>query len=661
MRRQSLCSPLSKRFAKRFTNDLSGERMKKTDETPGCVASIVTSVAPTASARVRLRPIDSRGVAITGGLLAERQRVNREITLLRGTEELERAGTLDNLRIAAGRASGERRGMVFSDTDVYKWLEAAGWELGRAPSTELERAAHELIDLVAAAQAPDGYLNSWCQVVDPGWRWTNLEMGHELYCAGHLIQAGVAFDRATGNASLLTVARRFADLIDDVFRDEEKGTDGHPEIEVALVELFRHTGERRYLELADALTTRRGHGLFGHGRFDLDYYQDAVPVREAGSLVGHAVRALYLAAGVTDIYAETGDSALLESMLHQWDDLTSAKMYLTGGVGSRHYGEAIGDPYELPPDRAYCETCASIASIMWNWRMLLVTGQARFAELLERTLYNGFLAGHSLDGESFFYANPLHSRNGERRHNWNPVACCPPNVMRLLASLHHYLATVTETGVQLHQYASSTIRVDVPDAGPVELAVETGYPWSGTVAVEVVSSVDAEWTLSLRIPSWSRAATVDGKPVAAGDYASLARRWRAGDRVVVEIDVSPRLTAANPRIDAVRGCVALERGPIVYCVEQHDLGSVADLADVAVDPAVDPVDSEPVEQLGGVPGVLLAGVVGDVDGWQRIEYRGLRELPAAAETAPTRLSAVPYFTWANRGEGAMRVWIPAAD
>ena len=521
--------------------------MTNTDETRDAAAGIFTSVAPTASARLRLRPVDARGVVLTDGLLAERQRVNREVTLLRGAEELERAGTLDNLRIAAGRASGERRGMVFSDSDVYKWLEAVAWELGRAPSAELEALARETIDLVAAAQEPDGYLNSWCQLVDPAWRWTNLEMGHELYCAGHLIQAAVAHERATGDASLLAVARRFADLIDAVFRNgTETGTDGHPEIEVALVELHRQTGERRYLELADTLTTRRGQGLFAGGRFDLGYYQDVEPVREARSIVGHAVRALYLAAGVTDIYAETGDQALLESMLHQWEDLTSAKIYLTGGVGSRHYGEAIGDPYELPPDRAYCETCASIASIMWNWRMLLVTGESRFADLLERTLYNGFLSGLSLDGESFFYSNPLQSRSGERRHRWNPVACCPPNIMRLLASVHHYLATVSETGVELHQYASSTIRTVVPGAGPVELAVETGYPWSGAVTVHVLSSVDADWTLSLRIPAWSRAATVDDEAVVPGDYAVLTRRWRAGDRVDLDLDVVAQAHRTEP-------------------------------------------------------------------------------------------------------------------
>jgi uncharacterized protein len=635
--------------------------MKNMDEVLESTASMATSVAPTAFARVRLRPIDGRGVAIRDGLLADRQRVNRKVTLLRGAEELERAGTLDNLRIAAGQASGERRGMVFSDSDVYKWLEAIAWELGREPSAELERFARETTELVAAAQEPDGYLNTWCQVMDPEWRWTDLEMGHELYCAGHLLQAGVAFARTTGDVTLLSVGRRFADLIDQVFSPEtESATDGHPEVELALVELYRQTGEARYLRLADTLIARRGHGTFAGGRFELSYYQDDEPVRDARSIVGHAVRALYLAAGVTDTYAETGDEALLESMLRQWDDLTAAKTYLTGGVGSRHYGEAIGDPYELPPDRAYCETCAAIASMMWNWRMLLVTGESRFADLFERTLYNGFLSGLSLDGESFFYSNPLQSRNGERRHRWNSVACCPPNVMRLLASLHHYLATVTETGVQLHQYATSTIRTVVSGAGQVELTVETSYPWAGSVTVEVASSTDVEWTLSLRIPAWARAATVDGEPVAAGEYATLTRRWRPGDRVILEIDVSPRLTAPNPRIDAVRGCVALERGPVVYCVEQHDLPAGAELAQVALDAARSPVDGGPVAQLGGLPGVSLAGVLRDGNEWRRTEYRDLRELPATS-AAPAQFLAVPYFAWANRDTGGMRVWIPAAD
>jgi len=486
------------------------------------VQGSASCVAPTASARVRLRPLDPTGVRILGGLLGERQRVNREVTLFRGAEELERAGTLENLRIAAGRSTSERRGMVFSDSDVYKWLEALAWETEREADGDLERLASETTELVAAAQQPDGYLNSYWQL-EGRERWSDLEMGHELYCAGHLMQAGVAAAR-TGSPRLLGVARGFSDLLVDVFGCEtDRRIDGHPEVEVALVELYRETADRRYLALADKLTGRRGFGFFAGGRFDLPYYQDVEPVRKTRSIVGHAVRALYLAAGVTDLYAETGDGTLLEAMLSQWDDLVSTKTYLTGGVGSRHYDESIGEPYELPPDRAYCETCASIASIMWSWRLLLVTGESRFADLIERTLYNGFLAGLSLEGRLFFYANPLQSRSGHARHAWNPVACCPPNIMRLLASLHHYLATTGDGGVQLHHYTTSTIRAVCPAAGPVELAVETGYPWSGSVEVEVVACGDAEWTLSLRVPAWARGAAVDGVAETA-----ISTRLRSG-------------------------------------------------------------------------------------------------------------------------------------
>jgi hypothetical protein len=617
---------------------------------------IVAAVVPTPDARVQLRPLDATGVHIDGGLLGERQAVNHSVTLLHGAEELERAGTLDNFRIAAGSKTGARRGMVFSDSDVYKWLEALAWELGRNPDDSLRRLATETIEVVAAAQEPDGYLNTYGRITGPEWRWSDLEMGHELYCAGHLIQAAVAFARTTGDPSLLGVACRFADLIDEVFRGgSQTGTDGHPEVEAALVELYRVTGERRYLELADTLTSRRGSGQFAGGRFDLRYYQDEEPVRQSRSIVGHAVRALYLASGVTDLYAETGDPALLDAMLHQWADLSASKLYLTGGVGSRHSDESIGDPYELPPDRAYCETCASIASIMWNWRMLLVTGDSRHADLIERTLYNGFLSGLSLAGDRFFYVNPLQSRGGHGRHDWDPVACCPPNIMRLLASLDHYVATATDGGIQIHQYAPATIE----NAG-VTLRVETGYPWSGSVSIEIVEPGDREWTLSLRIPAWARGATLDGRPVAPGGYADLTRRWQSGDRVALELDVAPRLTLPNPRIDAVRGCIALERGPIVYCFEAIDLPEGVDILDVAFVAEPELEDSGPVEPLAGVPGLSVTGAVNDLDGWKAIEYHDVRASPAARPSGPVRLHAVPYFVWGNRGAGAMRVWVPVS-
>ena len=342
-------------------------------------------------------------------------------------------------------------------------------------------------------------------------------------------------------------------------------------------------------------------------------------------------------------------------MLRQWDDLAVAKSYLTGGVGSRHYDEGIGDAHELPLDRAYCETCASIASIMWQWRMLLVTGESRFADQLERTLYNGFLSGLSLDGGSFFYTNPLQSRNGKRRHPWDPVACCPPNIMRLLASVHHYLATTSARG-------SSSFTSTRPRRSAHSFPVwarsnwrwTIDYPWSGSVTIEIVKGGDAELdAVLLRVPAWARSATIDGQRRRRRATSSLARHWRAGERVVVE----PRhgtsaLTAPNPRIDAVRGCLAIERGPIVYCLEALDLAAGVDLADVAVDAnGRASIDSGPILAAGRLePGVAFTGVVHNLDGWHQTEYRDVRELrEVSVSRRRRRCSRCPTSRGANRG------------
>lgn len=583
----------------------------------------VASVVPTAEASTTLRPLGSGAVRIEAGFWAERQRLNREVTIPAGWEQLERAGTLDNFRIAAGRAEGEFRGFRFADSDVYKWLEAVGWELGRAPSTELERLAREATELVAAAQEADGYLNTYCRLTDPSWRYTDLALGHELYCAGHLLQAAVAHARAGDGGALLAVARRFADELDATFGPGRRdGLDGHAEVEPALVELYRVTGERRYLELASVLVERRGHGHLNANPRGAVYSQDHEQVRASTSLAGHAVRALYLMCGVTDVAVETHDVELLDVAVRLWDDTAATKTYLTGGLGSRHEDESFGEAYELPPDTAYCETCAAIASVMWSWRLLLATGDARYADSIERTLYNGFLAGVSLDGRRFFYVNPLECRGGDERQEWFACACCPPNAMRLLASLDHYVATETDDGVQVHQYATGTIV-----AGVAGLRVETGYPWRGRVEVEVVATRPGPWTLSLRVPAWCEGArlAVNGEQV---DAAPVRRVWSAGDRVVLDLPLAPRLTAPHPRVDAVRGCLAIERGPLVYCLEEADAPG-ADLADVVLDPDAPLGETERPDLLGGVV------------------------------TVEAQATAVPYFAWANRGPGAMRVWIPA--
>ena len=385
---------------------------------------------------------------------------------------------MHNFRLAADLATDGYRalGMMFEgpfpflDSDVYKWLEATGWELGRAWDDDIGSAANEAIDLVTRAQRDDGYLNTFVQVLGGGRPYTDLLWGHELYCFGHLIQAAVAWHRALGDDRLLAIATRVAAHVDAALGPGGRpGIDGHPGIEMALVELYRVTGEERWLRLASHLLEGRGHGLLGEGRFGPAYWQDHAPVRSAPTVAGHAVRQLYLDSGAVDVAVELGDDELLEAVLRRRRDMVATRSYLTGGVGSRHRDEAFGDPFELPPDRAYAETCAAIASVMLSWRLLLATGDPAHADTLERTIFNGVLAGVGLDGVSFSYENPLQRRThrvaeedgATERSPWFPCACCPPNLMRTFASWPAYLATTDDGGVTIHQYASSEIAAPV--------------------------------------------------------------------------------------------------------------------------------------------------------------------------------------------------------
>jgi DUF1680 family protein len=620
---------------------------------------------PTGEAIGRLRPVPSGAARILGGFWAARQEANRGSAIASGPERLEAAGNLDNLRIAAGERKGETRGLIFMDSDVYKWLEAAAWEYARRPSEELLRAQRELTAIVAAAQQPDGYLNSVVEAEGRG-RYHNLPWSHEHYCAGHLIQAAVAQVRATGDRSLLEVAVRFADHLVTTFgEDRRHDVDGHPEVETALVELFRETGNRSYLELARYFVDARGHGLMaGYGE-EPTYFCDRVPVRDQTSVEGHAVRAVYLGAGATDVAVELRDTELLGALTRQFADMIATKAYVTGGLGSRWDRESFGEKYELPPDRAYAETCAAVGGVHWAWRMLLATGDPFYADVAERILHNGFAAGVSLGGDEYFYVNPLQLRSGAHadenrspahgRRGWFDCACCPPNVMRTLAALDSYLATTDDDGVQLHLYAPGEI-----DAGRMRLTVETDYPWDGRIRVRVDGTPDDAWTLSLRVPGWAAGATLivvgEERPTTPGTYATVRRQWRAGDVAELLLPMDVRMVAADERVDAVRGCVALERGPLVYAVEQVDQPAGVAVDDVRIDPGGDLVAEHRPELLGGVTVVTVAGRA------RRHEPGSWPYRPAAATSdAPgdvVRLTAVPYFAWANRELGPMRVWIP---
>jgi len=625
-------------------------------------AAPIAAVAPTAAAISTYRPIGASEVAVTAGFWADRLATNGQRTIPVGFEQLDRAGNLHNLRLAAGKAgSGNYRALgimfdkpfPFLDSDVYKWLEGVAWELGRVPDARLREMADEAIRLVESAQREDGYLNTFVQVLAPGTEYTDLEWGHELYCYGHLLQAAVAWHRALGDDRLLLVAERAVNSVDRAIgvRGRE-AVDGHPGMEMALVELYRTTGERQYLELASTFVDRRGRGLLAGGRFGPAYWQDHLPVREAPSVAGHAVRQLYLDCGAVDVAVETGDTALLDAVLRRWRDMVATRTYVTGGLGSRHRDEAFGDPFELPPDQAYAETCAAIASVMLAWRLLLATGDPACADVIERTVFNGVLPGLSLPGTSFFYVNPLQRRthrawaepgHGERAP-WYACACCPPNLMRLIGSWQQMLVTTDEAGIQIQQFATGEISARI-GGDEVRLATDTDYPWSGSVRVTVLAAPARPVEVALRVPGWCESAQLAGPEGeigglrADGRMIAATRTWQAGDAIELTLEMPPRVTRPDDRIDAVRGCVALERGPLVYCIESADLTTGTELETVQVTPD------------GQLSIVSRPDVSPDVV--------GLTATGRAADGAPTEILAIPYFAWANRDVNGMRVWIPA--
>ena len=633
----------------------------------------------TARSATALRPATAG--EITGGLWADRRRVNRVVSIPGGWSRLHQAGNFHNLELAAGRATGSYvNDLPFLDSDVYKWLEAVAWALADPllDSSLADRLRQQLAEterLLRDAQQSDGYLDSHFQVRFPGERFVQLPWGHELYCAGHLIQAAVALHRTSGDPGLLEVARRVADLVVATFGTEAGKVDGvcgHPEIETALVELYRETGAEPYLERARYFVDRRGHGLLGDGRFGRHYWQDHLPVRDAASVEGHAVRQLYLLSGVADVYLETGDATLLHALERLWAEMVATKTYLTGGIGAHHSDEAFGDPYELPNERSYSETCAAIASIMFSWRMLMITGEAKYADLMERTLYNGFLAGLSLDGQRYIYANPLQVREGHmvrgddhdyQRVEWFYCACCPPNVMRILASLQHYVLLGGEARAVLHQYVTGRYAAAVA-GGEVWLEVTTDYPWEGTVTIRVSEAPVGRWELALRVPHWAEqpTLTVNGTAVdtaPADGWWVVSRQWNDGDEVVLVLPLEPRFTVADPRLDAARGAVAVEYGPLVYCLEAVDNPGHR-LDDLCVDTAVAPEVIAADGTLGGVAIIRTGGRVRPRTTASWWPYR-LAGAPAGDEPKDSlRLTAVPYYTWGNREPGAMRIWLPTA-
>ncbi len=628
----------------------------------------VAPAVPTGPVAVQ-RPLDLRAVRLDpNGRLGAWQDLNAAATIPHCIDQLEASGVLDNFRRLVSESDADFRGFVFADSDLYKVIEAVAWEIGRSGTDRWNAWLDEVIGLVARVQDDSGYVMTWIQGVHPEKRFVELEWTHEMYVLGHLVQAAIALDRAAGRTDLLEIAERFIALIHATFGPEGiEGVCGHPEIETALVELYRHTGERAHLDLAQRMIDLRGRGLLKVGSLGARYFQDHAPVREARSAVGHAVRQLYLNAGVTDLYLETGEAALLAAMDAQWASAHERKMYLSGAFGARHRDEAFGDDYELPSERAYAETCATIADLHWNWRMNLARGGSSYAETIEREIHNALAASVDATGTRFFYSNPLQLRpdryseeNAPReRTPWYACACCPPNIARVVAQLSAYVASSTAEELLVHQFTGAEI--DLPaHLGEGTLVVETDYPRTGTVTLSVRGTVRPGARLAVRIPGWSvGSALVPGKggtddgAAAGADADGYARLdLTDGGRYRLDLDLTPRCSTAHPRVDAVRGCVALERGPVVYCIEQADLPEATEVDDLSVVPGQNPRE------------------VSTTDGGPRLEltFRVSPPPPELYRTDPgepapsgtTTVTAIPFATWGNRAPGAMRVWLPVA-
>lgn len=641
---------------------------------------VPAGAAPAASQPLaRLTGVPFTDVVIADRFWAPRRETNRLASIPVNLENLEKAKNLENLRLAGKRATQGFEGPVFMDSDVHKALEAASYSLATNPDPELDRKLDEIIAILAAAQHADGYLNSYYTVKEPGKRWVNLRDNHELYCAGHMFEAAVAHHQATGKTNFLAVARRFADHIDSVFGPPPKrmGYPGHPEIELALVKLARVTGERRYFELAKFFVENRGRQFFAEehqtpkDRYDGTYWQDDVPICDHRNIKGHAVRAAYLMSGVTDIAAgfgpgasasPLGDTNLLRMLRRVWRNTVERNQYLTGGIGPSAHNEGFTEDYDLPNQSAYQETCATIALAQWAHRLALLYADAQYAEVLERALYNGVLAGVSQDGTRFFYVNPLESRGTHHRSPWFGCACCPPNVARTLASLGGYAYGRSSDGaVYVNLYLQGQARLRKADGTAAVLGVTTDYPWDGRVRLRWESApASGVSEFCLRIPAWCRGATaqVNGQSVPVTEaalrrgYLVLAREWKAGDEVLLDLPMPVERIAANPGVKADRGAVALQRGPLVYCLEQVDQrDSVTALylpSDVPLAAAFVP------DLLGGVTVIRGTAQVAAETSWNRRLYQAV---PAAR---PTAITAVPYYAWDNRKAGPMRVWLPVS-
>ncbi len=621
------------------------------------------------SPHAKLKNVPVRAVTIDSGFWGKRRQINIDKSIPTMHDLLEANGRMENFRRLMGKSKAAQSGPVYSDSDIYKWTEAVGFTLQSGPYPALRASAEKFIDDVVAIQKPNGYLNTY--YVDDRASLIMLPQtqttGHELYNMGHYLQGAIAYYRGTGDRKMLDAGIKFVNdfLLPNYGPAPLKPiVSGHPEIEMGLIELYRTTGDKRQLDLA-------GYVLHGDDRIELPahrtiYMFSGTPFTARTKLEGHAVRAMYACCGATDYYMETGDETYWKTLNVLWNDLTATKMYVTGGVGARADGEAFGDAYELPNAQAYGESCAAIGNMMWNWRMLAVTGDGKFTDVIERALYNGINSGMSLDGTFYCYRNPLafDPATGDTiRNTWYDTTCCPPNLERTFASLPGYFYSTSADGLYVHLYDNSELDWKLENGTGIKLSQKTNYPWDGAVELTVNPAKSSEFTMHLRIPGWSDRVqvSVNGKSVAgakAGEYLAIRRQWAAGDAVQLKLDMTPQVLEANPHVIEDVGRVAVQRGPLVYCLEQMDQPPGTAIEDVALDLGRKPSGEFKTEfksdLLGGVVVLEHEGAV--------IEYPGSRDSLYSQyqvdrpKTKPVHLTFIPYYAWANRDKTPMQVW-----
>ncbi|MFX1314396.1 MAG: glycoside hydrolase family 127 protein [Promethearchaeota archaeon] len=634
----------------------------------------------------RLFPIPFYKVEIKDSFWAERQRINREISIFSQYEKLEDKH-INDFRVAAGVKQGVKRGEFYYDSDLYKWLEAACYMLHTNKDEELERKINQIIDLIKEAQMKDGYVNTFYFPHFIHKRFTNLHLMHELYCAGHLIEAAIAHFNFTGQKALLDIAKKFADLLVKIFlRGKRKGAPGHPEIELALIKLYRITKNSEYLDLAEDFINRRGkisnlktyvlNQYFDmmfminsskkilekddirersevnewFGSLDLkdwiklikahlsgEFLQSNLPVREAFEPVGHAVRAMYLYCGMADLYSEKGDKLLLDALKKIWLNMVKARIYITGGIGSVKAFEGFGKDFSLKNEESYSETCAAIGNIMWNWRMLQITGNCKYADLIEKLLYNAMLVGQSIDGKKYTYSNPMISEGDDERKEWFICPCCPPNVARIIASLGQYIYSLSDKGIWIHQYIGSEVLAILSEKTKLSLIQESEFPWNGNVKIKIELNTNQNFSMFLRIPKWTNEAKLlinqerYQNDLTTGKYIEIIRNWANKDVVELNFKMDPKLEKADPRVKANRERIAISNGPLIYCLEQID-NQKFDIfnSQISINPELK-VHYRP-QLLGGIN--VIEGVL----------------------SSNQIFTAIPYYARGNRGPNKMQIW-----